>query len=411
MLTILSNCTIFDGESEELAHGASIVIEGNVIREIATGEAKVGDARIIDVGGHFVMPGLIDAHFHAYGVEANPALVDRLTPQLRALHAGRILRDTLHRGFTTVRDAAGGDVSLARAIDLGLIEGPRFFYSGLALSQTGGHGDLRPADHYLEGAMCACGYCGAMAQVVDGVDAMRKAAREELRKGATQLKLFVSGGVLSPTDPIWMDQFTDAEIRAAVEEATTRRTYVMAHAHMGEAVMRCLANRVRSIEHATMIDATVAAAIAAQGAYAVPTLAVIHTLTTFGAELGLPATMLDKTREAAACALASLDHLRQAGARIGFGTDILGARMMPLQTKEFALRREVMSPIEILRSATSVNAALLRRRGVLGTIAPGALADLLVIDGNPLDDIAIFEKAERMVLIMKDGVIVRSALP
>lgn len=410
MLTTLRNCEIFDGVEETLKPGSSIVIEDGVIREVTPHYASYSGAETIDAGGRFVMPGLIDAHFHAYGIEANPASVDGLTPQLRALHAGAILQDTLLRGFTTVRDAAGGDFSLAKAVESGLIAGPRFFYSGLALSQTGGHGDLRPTDHYIEGAMCACGYSGAMTKVVDGVDEMRRAARDQLRQGASQLKLFISGGVLSPTDPIWMNQFSEEEIRVAVEEAASRRSYVMAHAHTAEAAMRCLRNGVRSIEHATIIDQPTADAIAAKDAYAVPTLAVIHSIRTAGPELGLPRSMLDKMEEVSGHALASINHLKQAGARIGFGTDLLGKTMMPMQSKEFVLRREVMTPVEILRSATSINAALLQMEGKLGIIAPGAFADLLVIDGNPLNDISILEQHGRLCLIMKGGKIFRSSL-
>jgi imidazolonepropionase-like amidohydrolase len=409
MLTVLRNCEVFDGHGEELKAGCSIVIEDDVICEVAEGDVTAADARIIDAGGRFVMPGLIDAHFHAYGAEANPALVDRLTPQLRAFHAGAILKGTLLRGYTTIRDAAGGDFSLWAAIERGLIQGPRLFYSGLALSQTGGHGDLRAADHYLEGAMCSCGYSGAMAKVVDGVDEMRREVREQLRQGATQIKLFISGGVLSPTDPFWMNQFTEGEIRAAVEEAQSRRTYVMAHAHTSEATMRCLRNGVRSIEHATAIDLETAQAIVAHDAFAVPTLAIIDAIKTAGPGLGLPAAMLQKMEEVSQHALGSIEYLKQAGAKIGFGTDLLG-KMMSLQSKEFALRREVLSAIEILRSATSINADLLQMTGRLGTIAPGAFADILVVDGNPLQDIAILEQQDRLMMIMKGGSVVAPRL-
>lgn len=403
MFTELRDCTIFDGHDPDLLPGRSILIEDGVIREIAERPPTSTAARLVDVGGRFVMPGLIDAHFHAYGVEPNPAHVDRLTPQLRALYARDILESALKRGFTTVRDAAGGDYSLWAGIEKGLIQGPRLFYSGLALSQTGGHGDLRAAGHYLEGAMCACGYCGAMARVVDGVDEMRRAARDQLRDGATQLKLFISGGVLSPTDPFWMNQFCEEEIRVAVEEARSRRTYVMAHAHTAEATMRCLRNGVRSIEHATVIDAATARAIVSHDAYAVPTLAIIHAIRTAGPAMGLPGVMLDKLEEVAGHALTSIGHLVEAGARIGFGTDLLGLSMMHLQSHEFTLRRQVMPALEILRSATSVNAALLRMEGRLGTVAPGAFADLLVVDGNPLEDIAVLERAAHLKLIMKGG--------
>jgi imidazolonepropionase-like amidohydrolase len=406
MLLVLENCAIFDGVSETVAEGQTIVVEDGLIREVGDAGAFRGEAQRIDAAGRFVMPGMIDAHFHAYGIELNPVLVDRIAPELRGLHAKRILEGALHRGFTTIRDAAGGDISLATALRTGLIDGPRLFYPGLAISQTGGHGDLRAPDHY---DACACAYCGAMAVVADGPDEMRKVVREQLRTGATHIKLFVSGGVLSPSDPIWMNQLSLEEIRIAVAEAETRRAYVMAHAHTNEAVLRCVANGVRSIEHATLLEDSGAQAIAEADAFAVPTLAVIETIRASGASLGLPPAMIDKMREVADQANASYERLRAAGARIGFGTDLLG-KLMPQQSIEFRLRRETCQPIEILRSATSINAALLQMEGRLGVIAPGAFADILIVEGNPLDDVTLLETHENIRCILRDGRIVRNTL-
>ncbi|MBL8647179.1 MAG: amidohydrolase family protein [Sphingosinicella sp.] len=405
MTLIIENVTVFDGEAV-LGEGMSIVVEGTTIREVSDKPVTGSDAHRIDGGGRFAMPGLIDAHFHCYGAEANPAVIDNMPPGLRALHARKIMEDTLQRGFTTVRDAAGGDHVLAAGLAKGLINGPRLFYPGLAISQTGGHGDMREPDHF-DG--CACAYCGSLSVVVDGPDEMRKMVREQLRRGAHQIKLFVSGGVLSPSDPIWMHQFCDEEIRVAVAEAATRRTYVMAHAHTNEAAIRCVKNGVRSIEHATMLEADGVAAIVEHDAFAVPTLAIIDAIRAVGPSMGLPAAALAKVAEVGDQAATSLDRLRAAGAKIGFGTDLLGA-VMSRQSREFALRREIMSPDEILRSATSVNAALLGMEGKLGTITQGAFADLLVVDGNPLEDISIFEQHDRIALIVADGRIRRNAL-
>ena len=405
MILVLSNCRVFDGLEFHPEPLSTIVIENGVIRDFGT-EPYCGEAIRIDSGGRFVMPGLIDAHFHAYGLELNPALVDAVAPSLRGLHAKGILEAALRRGFTTVRDAAGGDVHLATALRTGLIDGPRFFYPGLAISQTGGHGDLRAPGHY---DVCACAYCGAMATVADGPDDVRKVVREQLRTGASQIKLFVSGGVLSPTDPIWMDQLSVEEIRVAVEEAATRRAYVMAHAHTNGAVLRCVANGVRSIEHATLIEDSGAKAIVEAGAFAVPTLAIVDAIRSAGPAIGLPPAMIDKVREVGDEAARSLDRLRQAGARIGFGTDLLGC-LMPQQSIEFRLRREVCAPMEILRQATSSNAELLQMAGRLGTIAPGALADMLVIEGDPLADITILERHEAIRVIIRAGEVCRNSL-
>jgi imidazolonepropionase-like amidohydrolase len=406
MALLLKNCAVFDGYAETVQENCTIVIENGVIREVSNDGAVSAGAEDIDVGGRFVMPGLIDAHFHAYGLELNPALVDSVPRELRGLHAKRILEQALQRGFTTVRDAAGGDMALAMALRSGLIDGPRLFYPGLAISQTGGHGDLRNPEHL---STCACAYCGAMSVVADGAEEVRKVAREQLRKGAHHIKLFVSGGVLSPADPIWMNQLSDEEIRAAVAEAATRRAYVMAHAHTNEAVLRCVANGVRSIEHATMIEVSGAQAIAAQGAFAVPTLAIIDAIRDAGKSLGLTAAMIDKMREVGDQACVSLERLRQAHAKIGFGTDLLGA-LMSRQSSEFRLRREVCTPLEILRSATSVNAELLQMSGRLGTLAPNALADLLVVDGNPLEDITVLERHAAIRLIVRGGQVCKNSL-
>jgi len=406
MTLVLDNCRIFDGWSAEVAEDRAILVEDGVIRDIAaTGSFGAAHDRI-DAGGRFVMPGLIDAHFHAYGMDMNPGQIDRTPPVIRGLHAKHILEAALQRGFTTLRDAAGGDIDLATALRTGLIDGPRFFFPGLAISQTGGHGDMRAPDHF---DACGCAYCGSMSVIADGPDAMRRTVREQLRRGATQIKLFVSGGVLSPSDPIWMNQFAIEEIRAAVEEAATRRTYVMAHAHTNEAAIRCVENGVRSIEHATMVEEDGVRAIVERGAFAVPTLAIIDAIYELGPTLGLPPALIAKTREVGEHALTSLDRLRSGGAQIGFGSDLLG-KPIERQSFEFRLRLPVCTPLEILRSATSVNARLLQMEGKLGVIAPDALADLLVVDGDPLADVAILERHERILLIMRDGRLCKNRL-
>lgn len=403
---ILEDCLLFDGIAVEAAEHRHLLIEAGRIVEVSDRPLRSAEARTIRLGGRFVMPGLIDAHFHAYGTSMNIANIDRTLPSLRALQAREMLEATLQRGFTTVRDAAGGDLGLAIATETGLIRGPRIFPAGLALSQTGGHGDGRAPDHYS----CGCAYCGSLSLVADGPDEVRKAVREQLRQGATQIKLFVSGGVLSPSDPIWMNQFTDEEIRIAVYEAQTRRTYVMAHAHTAEAVKRSVRNGVRSIEHATVLDAEGARVIAEHQAFAVPTLAIIDAVRDLGPSLGLTSGMIDKAREVSDHALHSIELLRAAGANIGFGTDLLGITQ-PRQSSEFRLRREVLSAAEILRSATSVNAALLNRTGEIGAVVPGAFADLLVIDGNPLDDVTVLERHDRIQAVLKEGRFYKNSLP
>jgi imidazolonepropionase-like amidohydrolase len=405
--TVFHNALLFDGVSPELRGGTDVVVEDGRITAVSSFPVSDKGALNIDLRGKFLMPGLIDAHFHAYGISLDVSKFDRMPPTLLAHHGGRMLEEALMRGFTTVRDAGGADYGLFKAVELGLIRGPRIFFAGKSLSQTGGHGDMRTAERV---ELCSCGYSGVLSVVVDGEDEVRKAAREELRHGAHQIKLHMSGGALSPSDPLWMPQFTDGEIRAAVEEASTRKAYVMAHAHTADAALRCVRLGVRSIEHGTMIDGETARTIAASDTYVVPTLVIGDQALKFGKDAGLTPGNLEKLREITQFSREAFDHCVRTGVKLGFGTDLLGA-LQPQQSLEFTLRREFTSSFEILRSATSTNASLLNRSGELGIIAANARADLLVIDGNPLEDIALLQRsAQTLRLIMKEGVIYKNTL-
>lgn len=410
-LKVLKNCRIFDGRSEALVEGGSIVIENDRIREIAPRQAKAAGATVVDMGGRFVMPGLIDLHFHVYSISLNMHLVDTMTLPLKVAHAARLLKGTLHRGYTTVRDPAGGEVGLHLAISQGLMEGPRLYYGGKALSQTGGHGDMRPGNE--ADSPCGCSANFTFAEVVDGVENVRKFCRNELRKGADHIKVFISGGVASPTDPIWMPQYTDAEIEAAVYEAGTRRKYVVAHCHTDDGARRCLKTGVRSIDHCTIITPETAKLIAAADgkAYAVPTIAIQELIRSNGPELGLFGESLEKARIAHAAAYQSMEYLKQAGARVGMGTDLFEERFHPMQSQEFSFRADIFSPLDLLRSATSINAEIMQKQGQVGTLEPGAFADLIALDADPLKDIHVMAKPDQnFAVIMKGGEFVRSRL-
>lgn len=395
---------VFDGE--KLLPGArhTVVVRAGRIVEVrdAPQSHDLGvEVEHLDLGNLTLLPGLIDAHFHPVSSSLNIAAIDAMHPSHRALGARWHLESALRRGFTTVRDAGGADIGLVRAIEEGLIEGPRLLIAGKALSQTGGHGDMRSQESV---PLCSCGYSGALSQVVDGPDQMRAVVREHLRQGADHIKLFVSGGVLSPTDPIWMDQFTDAEIRAAVEEARTRRTYVMAHAHTAQAAIRCVANGVRSIEHGTLMDRESAERVAAAEAFVVPTLCVVEAIRE--APLGLPAPALEKLGEIGDQNAAALEHCRTAGVKLGFGTDLFGP-LRDQQSREFLIRARVQSPLEVLRSATSINAELIGKRGELGCITPGAAADLIAVEGDPASDARVLGQPDsHLKLVMRAGRII-----
>lgn len=408
---LISNCRIFDGY-EMIDDGArlDIAIADGRIAQIGRIDTMDGATRI-DAGGRIAIPGLIDAHFHACSPTLSLSATDSMPDSLLAHHARRILEETLQRGFTSVRDMGGADRGLHLAVEEGLIEGPRLFFCGKALSQTGGHGDLRPPGRLpAHTAGCACAYQGSLTRVVDGADNIRLEVREILRQGAHHIKLMMSGGVLSPTDPLWMPQYSDAEILAAVEEARTRRTYVAAHAHSADAAMRCARLGIRSVEHGTLIDASTARHLAEVGCFVVPTLAVMDALLDSAAGSLLPGEARGEVAMLLGKAIEAIGHCTDAGVPIGFGTDLLGD-LHPRQNREFLLRRVVQSPVDILRSATSVNARLLGREGEIGTIANHALADLLLLEGDPLDpaDEGLADPENGIALIVSRGQIVRDA--
>jgi imidazolonepropionase-like amidohydrolase len=248
------------------------------------------------------------------------------------------------------------------------------------------------------------------AWIVDGVDAMRRAVREELRLGARQIKIMASGGILSPADPVDNLQFSDEEIFAAVVEAAHHGSYVSAHCHPARAIRRCANLGVRVIEHATMMDQAAAEALVANKTYAVPTLAILEGLKQKGEALGFPAENMEKLHRVREHAAQSVKMLRRYGIPIGFGTDLFG-KTHGLEHTEFRLRSGLEKPLDILRSATSVNAEILRSSGELGCIGKNALADLIVVRGDPLENVLLLEQPENLLLVMKDGVICRDRRP
>ncbi len=400
---VFRTARIFDGEAETLRANANVVVEGGLISEISE-RPPAGDDEVIDCGGRVLMPGLIDAHVHVYASGLNIARVVQSPTSYLAHFAARFLSASLDRGFTTLRDVGGADIGLALAIKDGLLGTvPRLFYGGRFLSQTGGHGDFRPQDHLLETG-CGCSYhADHLAVIADGADAVRKAVREELRRGASHIKIMGSGGVMSPTDPIDRCQYSDEEIRAAVEEADRAGCYVAAHCHPKEAVHRAVALGVRSIEHATLIDEPTAAFVAEKGAFTVPTMAILFGLLEEGEKLGVPPASLEKLKRFGDSALLNLEIMKRAGVRMGFGTDLLGS-LHVRQCTEFTLRARVLPAIDVLRSACAVNAELLEQTGKLGCIREGAIADILVVDGNPLEDISVLDSGgDRLSIIMREG--------
>jgi len=403
---VFRSARVFDGESAKLRDGADVVVEGGTIREIRESRRDAEpDVEVIDCGGRVLMPGLIDAHVHVYISGLNLPRVVATPVSYLAHFAAEFLHACLDRGFTTVRDVGGADVGIASAIRDGLLDRvPRLFYGGRVISQTGGHGDARPAELIDQMQCCGCAFHENFLSVIaDGADAVRRAVREELRRGASHIKIMASGGVASPTDPLERNQYSDEEIRAAVEEAERAGSYVAAHCHPAQAVRRAAALGIRSIEHCTLIDRETAEYVAERGAFAVPTMATLVALTEEGEKLGFPAVSMAKLRKIGDAAFSSLEIMKRAGVKMGLGTDLLGA-LHVRQSTEFTIRAKVLPAIDILRSACVVNAEILNESGRLGCIRAGAAADLLVVDGNPLEDISVLGSGgERIPVIMLDG--------
>ncbi|MFV2090294.1 MAG: amidohydrolase family protein [Pseudomonadales bacterium] len=401
MSVLFENARIFDGLNDGCLDAHHVLVEGNVIKEVSDVAIGCENAERIDCSGKTLMPGLIDCHVHVYIADLNLGATGKPATYY-AQYAGKFLKHILGCGFTTVRDIAGGDHGLAMAIKKGFLQAPRYFYGGLALSQTGGHGDLRASSSAT--SFCTCGAeTNFLAIIADGVDECTRAVREELRKGAHHIKIMGSGGVMSPSDPIDRCQYSDAEITAIVDECTRRGAYVAAHCHPDEAVRRCVELGVRTIEHATLITEETARLVVEKDAYTVPTFAVVGALRESGEAMGVTRNSLDKLMEIYDYMLEGLQIMHRAGIRIGFGTDLL-AEQHVLQGTEFTLRAEVLPHAEILKSATSVNAGILGMDDKLGQVKAGYLADLLVVNGNPLDDIGLLASNGRdLAVILRDG--------
>jgi imidazolonepropionase-like amidohydrolase len=397
---LFRHASILDAERGERIPDRSVLVEGDRILEVGGADVHADDVYTFDLHGMTLMPGLIDAHVHVTAVTADLAALTEWSPSYITARAARVLSGMLQRGFTTVRDVGGADYGLAEAIEEGYLEGPRLIFGGKALSQTGGHGDSRSRGRQAHDT-CPC--CPGLSVICDGVDEVRRAAREEIRRGAHHIKLMLGGGVASPTDRVDSTQFSLEEIRAAVEEAEAANLYVVGHAYTSRAINRGLACGVRSIEHGNLMDESSIPLFKEKGAFYVPTLATYSALAARGREYGLPEQSHRKVFDVLDSGLHALELAHRAALPIVYGTDLLGG-MHEDQLSEFNLRREVQPPADILRSATTVAARLLHMEGRVGVVTPGAHADLLVVDGDPLQDIAMLtDPQRRLKLVMARG--------
>jgi imidazolonepropionase-like amidohydrolase len=408
--TCFTNARLLLDGFDDLQRGYSVLVADGRIAAVSREPIAAPDARVIDVAGRTLMPGLIDAHAHITGLSLTPKNIAFPAAEI-AIASANYLRNCLMDGYTTIREAGGADHATARLLAEGHIVGPRLYYSGKALTQTGGGADFRTPDEEID----PCGHVGPfsnMSVIADGVDAVRRAAREELRKGATQIKLFASGGVVFPAEGhATRYEFSREELEAVVEEARARGTYVMAHVYTDEGVRRCLEAGVRSIEHANFVSEETVAMMAEHRAFYVPTFISLVQRVESAPETHLPEAIVHNLEHTIARGKQVYRWARRHGVPIGLGTDLWGPDAQKCQLREFELRAEIDSPREILRSATAVNAELLQEKGTLGTIAEGAHADLLVVEGDPLADLdVLLAPHKNLKLIMKAGAIYKDEL-
>ncbi|MER7082267.1 Imidazolonepropionase [Saccharopolyspora kobensis] len=390
---VLRNALLLDVESGTYREGDLVCADGRIAETGPRAAAPAG-ATEVDLRGGYVLPGLIDAHVHVAGITADTTALRGWSPSYIAAGAVRNMGAMLDRGFTTVRDVGGADYGFAAAQEDGLIRGPRLIFGGKALSQTGGHGDKRTAgvrvydDHP---------FCGGSSRVADGVDGVRLAARDELRRGAHHIKVMASGGVASPTDHIDSTQYSMDELRAIVDEARAAGRYVTVHAYPPAAINRALEAGARCVEHGNLLDDRSVQLLVEREAFLVPTLVTYWALQREGMEHGLPRGSWEKVAQVLEGGLGALERAVRGGVAVVFGTDLLGG-MQRFQSEEFRIRAEVQSPLEIIRSATSVAAELVRMPGEIGTLRPGARADLIVVDTDPLADVTALAGPLRMVV-------------
>ena len=399
---VVRNARLFDSHAGVLRPGTTIVVEGDRVAAVTREPIAVDDAaRVIDAGGRAVLPGLIDAHVHVAATSHDLAGLALQPASLIAAQSSQLLRAMLRRGFTTVRDAGGADHGLREAVAQGLFEGPRLVIAGQPVSQTGGHADMRPRG--VRGPMfCACAGLGLVGAIADGVAEVRRAVREQVRQGADHIKIMAGGGVASPTDPLEGTQFSIDELRAAVEEAEAAGLYALAHAYSPRAVTRAVQAGVRSIEHGNLIDEATAREMKRCGAYLVPTLATYAALADEGQRLGWSPAMLAKLQQVADRGVQAVRIAHAEGVPIAFGTDLLG-HMHARQNTEFALRAPALPPLELLQGATCIAARLMGRERELGLVAPGALADLLIVDGDPSATLDMLVAPETGIRLLMQG--------
>lgn len=402
---LFTNLALLDTEAGLLHSGYQVLVRDKTIAAVEKGAIDAPGAQVIDLKGRTLMPGLVDCHVH---FAPGPVLSQpHVLPSFIAARGVMWLKEMVRRGFTTARDAGGADAGFRQAVERKIAMGPRLFVAGRAISQTGGHGDKRwPAE-----MTCSCGAShGSLGRIADGVPEVRKAVRDELRMGANHIKVMAGGGVSSPADAISHLQYSVEELEAIVDEAERHNTYCMAHVYTAAGIKRAVAAGIRTIEHGNFLDEDAAKLMAAKGAYLVPTLVTYRADQANGPKIGFTPETLEKNMQVLKAGTRSLEIAAKAGVKIAYGTD-LAYSPKTHQPEEFLVRAEVQKPADIIRSATVIGAEVVRMAGKIGVVKQGAFADLLVIDGDPLSNLGLFQNnGEHISAVMRDGEFVRSRL-
>lgn len=400
---LITDVHVLDVRAGVLGPRASVLVEGRRIVAVTTDRIDGRDAVVVDGGGRTLMPGLVDCHVHIDSAIMGPVQTMARTTSVAVAY--RELEAMLRRGFTTARDAGGADAGYKAALDRGLVTGPRYFVACDLLTQTGGHGDHRSG-------FDLCGDSTGDGKVIaDGVDEVRKQVRENVRRGADHIKLMVSGGISSPTDRLDGMQYSDDEIAVAVAEADRGGIYVAAHAYSDDAVHRAARLGIRTVEHGSLITDRAAKAMAEAGTILVPTLSPYHWVKEAGDELGLPAEHVRRGREVHDASLEAVALAERYGVTLASGSDLFRVPKGH-QAYELVLRAQVQERAEVLRSATLGGAEVVGLAGQVGEVAPGFLADLLVVDGDPLTDLGVLQdEGAHLAAIVRDGEVVHCRLP
>jgi imidazolonepropionase-like amidohydrolase len=418
--TLFENVRIFDGKNAALSAPSHVLVKDNIIERISADPIKVdadANVRVIPAGGRVLMPGLIDMHWHAMLVRPTPAMLLSSDAGYANLLAGVEATATLMRGFTTIRDLGGPSFDLKRAIDEGLLPGPRIYPSGAVITITSGHGDFRQLSDLprtIGGMLARVEQLGG-SMIADSPDEVRLRVREQLMRGASQIKLTAGGGVASPFSPLDVSTFTEAELRAAVEAAENWGTYVCTHAYTSVSIQRSIAAGVKCIEHGHLMDDATARLMAEKGIWLST-----QPFLDLNAASGLGPAEQAKLRQVITGTDSVYALAKKYKIKTAFGTDVLFSKeLAERQGAMLAALTRWYTPTEALIMATSTNAELLQMSGLrnpypgkLGVVEQGALADLLLVDGNPLENLALVAEPDKnFLVIMKDGRIYKNTLP